>query len=524
MSTNTNPLTNCLILLVILSAIISCDSFTEDSIKPENQVTFTQTEFYTVPGSAILIDLKSLIEKSFSDATLSVSGNPQRGMLSNVDAFLLKYRPRKDFQEGEDHFVLSVMSDGKILTKSTLTIKMRQNKEEFPCASVSIEDKIKLKISSSSVVIAVLENDRLCDVGESGLNISIHKSPKFGQAIVENESIVYTPGPEFKGQDELIYQLTRATGESIAYGLVSVDDHGGFTVQKIPGKTFRSLFFIDENTGFLGTDGGIYKTTDGGTNWNVSVPNVYCEDIFFLNETKGFAVGDWDQIFSTDNGGVTWELLSHIEKTVTEIIFTSETTGFISASDGTDFTTETSILKTEDGGATWREVFSDLTYFGYLDIQFVNPNIGYAVFSDRLFMTTDAGETWNLSLDRSLNHLDVTSENKLFAVPSNNQTIIMTSEDGIQWKSLVDLSSSIMSLGFSPTADVGFASIFLGPVPQVVNPYIMPISIFKTVDRGETWIELNPDEAVDGSFGEVSLPSSNVAYFRCWDRIVKYSY
>lgn len=523
MRTNINHLTNYFILLVILSAIVSCDSFKEDSIKLENQVTFTQSEFYTVPGSAILIDLKSIIEKSFSNGTLTVSENPQRGVLSSVDTFLLKYRPGQDFLEGEDHFVLSVVRDGKILTRGTLTIKMRNNKEEFSCASVSIEDKIKLKNGGSSVSIAVLENDWLCDIGESGLNISIHKQPTFGQAIVENESIVYTPGPEFKGQDELIYQLTKATGESIAYGLVSVDDRGEFTVQKIPGRIFRSLFFTDENTGFLGTDVGMYKTTNGGTNWNISIFGSYCDNIFFVNKTKGFAVMEWGRILSTNDGGVTWEPLILIEKTVTEIIFTSETTGFIGASDGTDFSTQTSILKTEDGGVTWREVFSGLTYFGFLDIQFVNPNIGYAVYSEQVFVTTDAGETWNLFLDRSINHLVTTSVNKFFAVLFGDPSKIITVEEANRWKSLAGFSSDIMSLGFSPSADVGFASILRGQMPSE-EPYIMPISIFKTVDQGKTWIDLTPDGPLDGSFGEVSLPSSNVAYFRCWDRIVKYAY
>ena len=78
-------------------------------------------------------------------------------------------------------------------------------------------------------------------------------------------------------------------------------------------------------------------------------------------------------------------------------------------------------------------------------------------------MTRDAGETWNLSLDRSLNHLEITSENKFFAVPYDDDFLhssIITSEDGYQWRSVANLSFNIMSLGFSPAADVGFASLF----------------------------------------------------------------
>jgi len=48
-------------LVVVL--IASCDSFQEDLIKKENQVTFNQTEFFILPGTSVVIDLKSLIEQ-----------------------------------------------------------------------------------------------------------------------------------------------------------------------------------------------------------------------------------------------------------------------------------------------------------------------------------------------------------------------------------------------------------------------------------------------------------------------------
>ena len=151
---------------------------------PKTKVTFTQSDYYILPGSTIIIDLKSVIEESFSNVTLSVLENPKRGTLSYADTFLLKYRPGQDFKAGQDHFVLSAMSDGKILAKGTLTINMRKNKEEFPCTLIAIEDKIKIE-SGSSVSIPILENDKLCEIEKSSLNISIHSQPKLGQAIVE---------------------------------------------------------------------------------------------------------------------------------------------------------------------------------------------------------------------------------------------------------------------------------------------------------------------------------------------------
>ena len=526
MSARVKNLINRFILQVILSAIISCDTLESDFITPENQATFAQSDYYTLPGSTIIIDLKSIVKESFNNATLTITENPKRGTLTRADPYLYKFKPAKDFEEGEDHFVLALVRDGKVLTKGTMTINMRKNIEEFPCAVVAVEDKMKLKPGSSPIAIHVLANDLHCDVDILSLNISIHTPPQLGQAIVENGSIVYTPGPNYTDADELIYQVT-GPDESIFYGLASMADRGEFLIQSITGREFKSIFFIDENKGFVGTDKGIYKTINGGANWSSSLSGSYCMDIFFLNETKGFAVMGWDSIVSTNNGGATWELLPRLGKTVTKVTFTSENTGFIAASDGTDFTTQTSILKTVDGGKTWREVFSDLTYFGYLNITFMNPNIGYAVFYDRVVMTTDAGETWKVTLDKSLNIFDATSENKLFGVPYDEDdyihSTIITSEDGNQWKPVADLPYNILSLGFSPAGDVGFASLFL-PTPPPRDNYSLPLSIVRTIDGGKTWVEQNVDRTLHGFPVATSIPSNQVVYFLCPDRIIKYSY
>jgi hypothetical protein len=51
--------------LLILLTILSCDSFNEDFIEPENQDSFSQMEYYIVPGSSTVIDLASVINQSF---------------------------------------------------------------------------------------------------------------------------------------------------------------------------------------------------------------------------------------------------------------------------------------------------------------------------------------------------------------------------------------------------------------------------------------------------------------------------
>src|SRR5688572_21879733 len=144
-------------LFLILQFIFACDSFREDTIPSQNLVKFTQTEFYTLPGSSIIIDLSGIVERSFVNATISVSNAPTRGTLSVLNASLYKYKPFEDFEGGEDHFDVSVVHDGKSFATKTLTILMKDSKEEFPCELVVVEDKITVQ-PGSSASIPVLDN------------------------------------------------------------------------------------------------------------------------------------------------------------------------------------------------------------------------------------------------------------------------------------------------------------------------------------------------------------------------------
>ena len=106
---NTSPiiLTSRFTLLIIILAVLSCDSLTgPDTVTPEK---FMQADYYILPGTSAIINLESVVEKSFLNGTLSISEGPKRGTLSYATTSILKYKPGRDFREGEDHFVLSVV-------------------------------------------------------------------------------------------------------------------------------------------------------------------------------------------------------------------------------------------------------------------------------------------------------------------------------------------------------------------------------------------------------------------------------
>ena len=239
---------------LLLLVIVSCDSFKEDFIQPENQVTFTQKEYYILPGSSIIIDQKSLIKESFSNVTLSVSQNPMHGELSSLDTFLLKYKPGPGFTEGKDQFVFSVLSDGSVLKTETMTIFMKQHLDEFPCAVYSVEDLVNVK-GGASIPIRVLENDRICGANHASPKISIYGNPRYGAGQLEGDSvIVYTPGPSFKGLDEMIYQLTTSSGSQTSYGVITITGEA----LTITGETSMTIAAGESHSLALRADGTLW--------------------------------------------------------------------------------------------------------------------------------------------------------------------------------------------------------------------------------------------------------------------------
>lgn len=199
--------------IIIILAISSCDTFKEDVLLPENQVVFSETEYYTLPGKSVLIDLKTIVRQSYINATLEITQRPNRGDLTSSDTLLLKYTPRTDFTEDQDQLVLSVRSSGKIVTSETVTITMLNNTDEFPCGSFAVEDRVVTR-PDVPVTIKYLDNDRVCGVARSSVERSVHLAPKHGQAVLAGDSIVYTPDSGFNGTDEMVYKIATVNGEN----------------------------------------------------------------------------------------------------------------------------------------------------------------------------------------------------------------------------------------------------------------------------------------------------------------------
>lgn len=125
--------------------------------------------------------------------------------------------------------------------------------------------------------------------------------------------------------------------------------------------------FINESTGFIGSDNGIYKTTDGGISWQIVhqyYSNVYC--IKFINPNTGFACGGNYSgepnninknrfIVKTIDNGNTWNFIykDTLDAVLSELIINNENIIYGCGGFQSGY-----IIKTYNGGTNW---ITDLT-------------------------------------------------------------------------------------------------------------------------------------------------------------------
>ncbi len=159
--------------------------------------------------------------------------------------------------------------------------------------------------------------------------------------------------------------------------------------------------FLDENIGFLtiGTTlygGQIYKTVDGGANWDLE-STWMCSPVrtFNFDENTSFVIGSacfgGKVIDKKENGswGVNTTYLSWANDYLRAIDFYDDVYGMVAGDGGT-------VHRTFDGGMHWDtvETFTDESI---LALKFVNDSTIYGIVDSLLnsfMISTDSGATW----------------------------------------------------------------------------------------------------------------------------------
>lgn len=166
-----------------------------------------------------------------------------------------------------------------------------------------------------------------------------------------------------------------------------------------PNMAIRCVWSLNATTHIVAggyVNGCVYRTTDNGLNWTqVYAENISVYDLWFVNELRGYAVGEGGFTLRTLDGGITWEPMNEtMGNDQFSVFFYNEQLGWMVGA--------TCGARTTDGGDTWEPMCAIPSYAKA--IFFTSPDTGYVVGqSGQTLRSTDGGETWENVLPEIIN-------------------------------------------------------------------------------------------------------------------------
>jgi hypothetical protein len=279
----------------------------------------------------------------------------------------------------------------------------------------------------------------------------------------------------------------------------------------------QDLKFFDANTGLIAMTSPalILRTTNGGYNWDITLPNQNVGNFEIIDSNIVYARGSGYSIdvflFRSSNRGVTWDSLPVSNAwTSSGISFINKDTGWVGGtSGGVPF-----LWYTTNAGLNWA-VNSTVTGRGkvfFLKYKVNNEFIGWSQDNSHLYKTTNSGASW-------FQLMDIGSATKLYFMDLNTgwaatgDNVKKTTNGGLNWE-----------IHYMPT-DNGITLNFISNI-KVINKDTLygdwGLRFFPNGQyRGVIWVSTNggvnwgfqqPDTSIGKRFAGIDFANKNTGW------------
>ncbi len=317
-----------------------------------------------------------------------------------------------------------------------------------------------------------------------------------------------------------------------------------------PYSRFHTIWFTNENNGFVGGYGGgycvgtdlLFKTSNGGTNWNqfsvIFGPYNSINDFHFINSLTGyFCIDNRDfvtngSICKTNDGGQNWSVLYHSRYSIISVCFIDSLTGLATGYYLEGYPPELGydeasvMMKTTDGGASWVTKLSTPDGNGYFKLFFIG-NYGWALGNNKLIHTTDTGENWTELLfngnGKYITSLYFINKDTGWAVGNkgtDTTNIIKTTNGGMNWFDVNNNNNnSYLTSVFFTNENTGWATGTDGTILKTTTGgvTINNIPVTTNVSPHQNEINVNKSSDITATFDQdmnaSTINSSNIKVF-----------
>jgi photosystem II stability/assembly factor-like uncharacterized protein len=203
----------------------------------------------------------------------------------------------------------------------------------------------------------------------------------------------------------------------------------------IPESIFRSICINNDDHICIGTDLGLFLSTDYGNSWQLINSGLGSSDIYSTAVDKNgniYAGTNNGEVYFSNDNGKTWQT-----------VFTGFTTQYIYSiainSQGHIFINSNNdgIFRTTDKGTSWQKINSGLDYLFINDVKINSKDILYLNNMRGLYVAKNNGEKWEKVNSPSIVKFDFSD--RIYAC-DYNKGIWFSEDEGTTWNKIADTS------------------------------------------------------------------------------------